>query len=88
MSQILINALKKIEQMSDTGSYEKTIVEMKSIATNALALPPSVEVSAEDFYKMKKDDKFNPARTAPDVYSAHDMIDFAESYASQFKTAK
>jgi hypothetical protein len=35
-NQKLIEALKKIEQMSDPGSYEKAIIEMKSIATNAL----------------------------------------------------
>lgn len=30
-------ALKKIEQMSDPGSYEKAVYEMKSIASEALA---------------------------------------------------
>lgn len=33
---LLIMALKKIEQMSDCGSYFNAIVQMKSIATDAL----------------------------------------------------
>jgi len=32
----LIKALQKIEQMSDCGSYETSIVKMKSIATDAI----------------------------------------------------
>jgi hydrogenase maturation factor len=32
----LEEALRQIEQMSDCGSYEKSIVKMKSIATDAL----------------------------------------------------
>lgn len=34
--QILVEALRKIEQMSDPGSYEKAIIDMKSTASKAL----------------------------------------------------
>lgn len=38
-NESMIEALKQIEQMSDTGDYSTTIVRMKSIATKALATP-------------------------------------------------
>jgi len=42
----LVKALRKIEQMSDPGNYEKAIIEMKSIATQAIA----------DYHKSQKED--------------------------------
>lgn len=49
-NESMIEALKQIEQMSDTGDYSTTIVRIKSIATKALTTPSLS--NKEDVEKM------------------------------------
>lgn len=49
-------ALKQIEQMSDCGSPELTIVRMKAIATGAISKPSSARTAEEIFIEQSKSD--------------------------------
>lgn len=91
----LVNALRRIEQMSDPGSYERAVYEMKSLASEALASYTGPAEGEKDYsdsnkeriiseYKQLMNIIYSYAERHPHIRLGESMVQFTVDRAKKY----